>query len=520
MADLFFRCPRCDGHLVVDDRGAGLELPCPFCSATVQIPTESQTSSPEKGSRNRVQGESKAMASSPTSAGSSNRGATEHHERRRLASMMSPDDDTAPSERGTRSGLPSGRNQALRTADDLRKASSEGDSSSDLDSQFQELIRKEIVRLQAGETGTASAEAVEPQTPLKEARRKPLPPLAQHAEVVPSEQAGGASVSTSSDTQPERIKRQRPESVGASLPPLVTLDSMELDSEVAKHWGDQAVVKTGNLNWVALVFILAALGLGGYFGYHGYQQWSTNQDGPVEEPKVTPINQKEVPPSAAPEAQPVLAALQKFHEAISPEAKSVSVRNRESVLPLMQEYYALTNVESRLIDKTSLRFDKRLIGKTYFHTVSGEYSETLRPFYADFEERPNSNYLLDWESWVGHSNMTLESFAEQGLTHAKVFRVWVEVQDYYRYDYADAATYRSYLIKDKSGKVPLYGYAEVGTPDGEMMIRLFRELKKQGEKQRARLMLALQFAPDADKRRGQVIISRLVNDSWIEQPGQ
>ncbi len=52
------------------------------------------------------------------------------------------------------------------------------------------------------------------------------------------------------------------------------------------------------------------------------------------------------------------------------------------------------------------------------------------------------------------------------------------------------------------------------------MIRLFRELKKDGEKQRARLMLALRFAPDADKRRGQVMISRLVNESWIEQPGE
>ena len=186
----------------------------------------------------------------------------------------------------------------------------------------------------------------------------------------------------------------------------------------------------------------------------------------------------------------------------------------------MQEHYALTDVESRLIDEESLRFKKQLIGKTYFHTVSGEYSETLRPFYADFEERAIGSYLLDWKSWVGHSDMTLETFVEQGLTETKVFRVWVEVQDYYRYDYADAAKYRSYLIKDKNEKVRLFGYAENGTPDGESMIRLFRELKKQGEKQRARLMLALKFAPDTDKRRGQIVISRLINDSWVERTGE
>ncbi len=121
----------------------------------------------------------------------------------------------------------------------------------------------------------------------------------------------------------------------------------------------------------------------------------------------------------------------------------------------MQEHYALTDVESRLIDEESLRFDKQLIGKTYFHKVSGEYSETLRPFYADLEERPSGVYLLDWKSWVGHSEMPLEAFAEQGLTETRVFRVWVEVQDYYRYDHADAAKYRSHRIKDRNEKVHL-----------------------------------------------------------------
>ena len=520
MADLFFRCPGCDGNLVVDDRGAGLELPCPFCAASVQIPSQSQTGSPTKATKSPVQEESAAMASSPLSSASNPGAATEGHERRRLASMMSPDDDSAASERG-KSSLPSGRNQALRTADDIRKASPGEEPPSDRDSQFQELIRKEIVRLQAGDSVTASPELTEAKAPAaKDARRKPLPPLAQHGEVVPREHSVTPSAVSNPDPQPERIKRQRPDSVGASLPPLVTLDSIELDSEVARHWGDQAVVKTGSLNWLAVVFILAVLGLGGYFGYQGYQQWSSNKEKTVDGPAVIPISQKEELPSAAPEAQPVLEALREFHGAISAEAKSLSVRNRDSVLPLMQEHYALTNVESRLIDEESLRFKKQLIGKTYFHTVSGEYSQTLRPFYADFEERASGSYLLDWKSWVGHSDMTLETFAEQGLTETQVFRVWVEVQDYYRYDYADAAKYRSYRIKDKNEKVHLYGYAENGTPDGESMIRLFRELKKQGEKQRARLMLALKFARDTDRRRGQVVISRLINDSWVERTGE
>lgn len=38
MADLEFNCPKCDGHLVVDEVGAGKQVKCPDCGAPIVIP--------------------------------------------------------------------------------------------------------------------------------------------------------------------------------------------------------------------------------------------------------------------------------------------------------------------------------------------------------------------------------------------------------------------------------------------------------------------------------------------------
>ncbi|MBN1671432.1 MAG: hypothetical protein JXR37_10385 [Kiritimatiellae bacterium] len=38
MPDISFNCPKCDGNLVVDAKGAGMELECPHCKDTIIVP--------------------------------------------------------------------------------------------------------------------------------------------------------------------------------------------------------------------------------------------------------------------------------------------------------------------------------------------------------------------------------------------------------------------------------------------------------------------------------------------------
>ena len=38
MADIEFNCPKCGKHLSVDGKGAGMEVPCPECNRSIQVP--------------------------------------------------------------------------------------------------------------------------------------------------------------------------------------------------------------------------------------------------------------------------------------------------------------------------------------------------------------------------------------------------------------------------------------------------------------------------------------------------
>ena len=42
MGDLHFHCPKCQGLLLVDDKGMGRKVPCPLCRATIAIPLRSE----------------------------------------------------------------------------------------------------------------------------------------------------------------------------------------------------------------------------------------------------------------------------------------------------------------------------------------------------------------------------------------------------------------------------------------------------------------------------------------------
>ncbi len=704
MADIFFKCPKCDGQLVVDDRGAGLQLPCPYCEDSVSIPAADDHGKPENVNADRVSESQERKASlpqprpsttvsastpavsSPTSppatvpappthatapdASSRPGGTTNPHalgrtddrlddldwtdekspdgaespleddpEIRRLAAMMHPDEVaispgdrrhrainfrcpscgqmlsakhaeagdqarctqcqnevTIPDfrdhdsegalalRRAKKASLPSGRNQALRTANDIRKAPSspppqgtdagtgpnantaarstgnptadtharaahrvkqataEPSVISELDPDVQRILLKELQRLQAQknreQTGRESNQSEQVKShpasgspipriaprdrppknsvPPPTGRRRPPPPLAQHAEVVSSPEN---EPQPEPQPSPRRERRTRPSN--EALPPLVTMDSMDLDSEVARQWGDQAVVPTRTLNWIAMVAIAALVAVGGFFGYTFFGEWMqrgqtpSRQASPVSEGSPTPG--EDLPLRANPE---VVGALERFLQATKVEEKAQFVRGSERLLPVMRDYYRMHpyEFESGPVDPASLATERRREGAHWFHAVTGEYQKSLLPVFAEFMETDEGNYLLDWRSWTGTSEISLVNFATKGSDEPRVLRVLVGEFSYPRYSYEDAAKYQCYLLRHHREDHLLYGYTEVGTPVGEEMAAVFRDRADDGPTSRVRLTLALEFASEFDRSKGQVLIRELVRDDWIEPP--
>ncbi|MCP5531790.1 MAG: hypothetical protein H7A49_14235 [Akkermansiaceae bacterium] len=119
--------------------------------------------------------------------------------------------------------------------------------------------------------------------------------------------------------------------------------------------------------------------------------------------------------------------------------------------------------------------------------------------------------LVDWESWVGWSEMPWEEFLAAKPAEPKLFRVIVRQADYYNFGFSDEEKWRSYQLDSPDHSHSVYGYAERGGICDE-------RLRANPDAKESSFVVELRFPSDVDSR-NQVIIDRVVTDGWaIESP--
>ncbi|CAN5396179.1 hypothetical protein BH23VER1_BH23VER1_15160 [soil metagenome] len=115
-----------------------------------------------------------------------------------------------------------------------------------------------------------------------------------------------------------------------------------------------------------------------------------------------------------------------------------------------------------------------------------------------FENTPDG-WKIDWESFVGYSEMPWDAFLETQPLEALTFRLLVRPDTYYNYGYTDEQAYSCYLLEDPTRNFSCWGYCdrggevdealreavagagEAGLPAAEAMLRLrFEERGQRG----------------------------------------
>lgn len=116
---------------------------------------------------------------------------------------------------------------------------------------------------------------------------------------------------------------------------------------------------------------------------------------------------------------------------------------------------------------------------------------------------------VDWESFVGWSEMSWGEFLESKPAEPQVFRVIVRLADYYNFDFADDLQWQSYRLESPDGEHQVFGYAERGS-------LLDQQMKPQSPDAATSATLALQY-PHGKTTRNQFVITRFVMDGWISE---
>jgi len=114
---------------------------------------------------------------------------------------------------------------------------------------------------------------------------------------------------------------------------------------------------------------------------------------------------------------------------------------------------------------------------------------------------------IDWESWVGWSEMPWEKFLASRPGEAMIFRVYLSPVDYFNFAFSDEAKWQSYRLESPDGAHSIYGYVERGSA-------LSAKLLTPSDARATAVMLALKF-PESATSHNQVIIEKFIADGWV-----
>lgn len=136
---------------------------------------------------------------------------------------------------------------------------------------------------------------------------------------------------------------------------------------------------------------------------------------------------------------------------------------------------------------------------------------------GDFEARQivlvesGDEFKVDWESWVGWSEMTWKEFKERRPAGGAWFRVELSDVEYYNFDFTDEDAWISYRLDSPDGMESLYGYV----PRNDDLARKIPPFEKGAS---IKLLVRLKY-PEAAKSENQVLIDAVSGHEWVELPG-
>lgn len=198
------------------------------------------------------------------------------------------------------------------------------------------------------------------------------------------------------------------------------------------------------------------------------------------------------------------ASLEAFLKADSLEKLAPLIREPERVAPLMQDYYGdkpvKPTVYRRLPEPGEIFSHKRFL-------VAAMETPDFEPILVSVEKTP-AGFRVDWESFVGYSEMTWEEFRRTRPKTPQLFRVVLEPGSYFNEDFTDFKKLRCYRLADKRGAHVIQGY----TP---MRSRVDQQIMEGLLNKRSQLcVLRLRFTEESTNDK-QVEITEFLENGWV-----
>lgn len=202
------------------------------------------------------------------------------------------------------------------------------------------------------------------------------------------------------------------------------------------------------------------------------------------------------------EAEPLA---RKFLDATTVDDLLPLVRHPEKTEARMREFYPDGQIEAPGMSAFNASGIVTLLGKFRSIMVTTQDFENRALVFSDSP----GDMRIDWEAWVGWSEMPWDEFSATKPEEGMVFRVHVSEVDYYNFDFTDDSKWQSYRLESPDREDALYGYVLKESP-------LNQGLRPGADIKSTPMMLSLKF-PAGAATGDQVEIERIVSEGWVEQ---
>jgi len=126
-----------------------------------------------------------------------------------------------------------------------------------------------------------------------------------------------------------------------------------------------------------------------------------------------------------------------------------------------------------------------------------------------FVETPEG-LKIDWESWVGWSEMSWPALLAALPTQATVFRLIVKRVDYYNFGFSDDNQWQSYRLESLDGEHMIFGYVQRGSAAAA-------KIQMGSEVDFLPMILKIRFPAKVAASNNQVVIDEVVATNWLEK---
>lgn len=188
------------------------------------------------------------------------------------------------------------------------------------------------------------------------------------------------------------------------------------------------------------------------------------------------------------------------------------VRDRERVLPLMESYYEDHPLVMRTFRRVNHFASLGLANRSFMILqieigAEGEKEEVVSVI---VEQSEDGRLLFDWEAEVSYQPISLEKFIASKSTEPVDFRVYVERDHFYNFEFSDANRYVSVKLTERDSDSFLFGYVERGAEAHRAIEALLARTVTEKEP----AIVRVRFMPETASLRS-VWIEKIVAPRWI-----